>query len=126
MKVGATKAGVRWILLIPTVVIAWAAVAVAYAACHSLLVKICPRALRLIEGTTDLSSRGHTYLADTCSAKWYPAAEVLLLAVMLVLVICSSALVGYSMAPRRKMLAGGLCMAFTSFLLVLAFSLPDW
>lgn len=116
---------VRWVLLIPAVVIALATVAVAYAACHSLLLKACPGALRLIEGTTDLSQRGDARLVDACAASWYPAAEVSLLVVMLVLAVCSSGFVGYSIAPHRKTLAGTLCLLFTSGLLVLAFSLPD-
>jgi protein-S-isoprenylcysteine O-methyltransferase Ste14 len=119
----ATNSLLRWIALVPTVAIAFAATLLLIWPFQYLLLRSCPPQERLVEGTTELSQPGYGVTIQSCSASWFPVAEKSLLAAVLLLAVVLAGVVAWRVAPERKITCG-MTASVVALLLIVGVFLP--
>lgn len=96
----------RWAALVPAAFVSFVAVFILLGSLHGLLMQICPADNRSREWTTDLSRPDPAVSVPTCSAAWFPGAEMALLMFAFVAAVAAAGCVAAWVAPTRKLACG--------------------
>lgn len=96
----------RWVALAPEALLSFVAVFMLLGSIRGLLLRFCPAGSLDHEWTTDLSRSGHEVGGATCSAAWFPDAEVTLLVFAFSAAVAAAGCVAAWVAPTRKLACG--------------------
>jgi hypothetical protein len=96
----------RWVALAPVALRSFVAVLMLLGSLRGLLLRFCPAGSLDSEWTTDLSRPGHEVGGLTCSAAWFPGAEMALLVFAFSAAVAAAGCVAAWVGPTRKLACG--------------------
>lgn len=96
----------RWVALVPAALISFVAVFMLLGSLRGLLLRLCPAGNRGSEWTTDLSRPDPAVAVPSCSAAWFPGAEMALLILAFAAAVVAAGCVAAWVAPARKLVCG--------------------
>lgn len=96
----------RWVAFVPAALLSFVAVFMLLGSIRGLLLRICPVGRLDYEWAMDLSRPGHEMGGPTCSAAWFPDAEMALLVFAFSVAVAAAGCVAAWVAPTRKLACG--------------------
>jgi len=120
----ASKAWIRWALLVPGLSAAAVALFALYFPLHFLLLRLCPANSRVVISTTDIQAENLTQSDVLCEADWFSSADRGLLIVMVLISMAGSAAIAYRIAPSSKVLVT--CFIVLIWLFISVVTYASW